>query len=125
DRVGLERFECDRRIAEIFEPQLVKIIAPDIHVQRVAPIVGYALIDESAAGREFLQAIGAAAERRLEGGLANIALLAILVGALPPRLGQDSELANDLRQLAITRSIESKRDLTIAGLFHFGDMAVI
>ena len=58
DGVGLERFERDRGVAEIFEAQLVEIVAADIDVEVVAPIVLHALVDDVAAGRELLDAVG-------------------------------------------------------------------
>ena len=39
DRVGLEAFERDRRVAEILEAQFVEIVAADIDVEVLAPIV--------------------------------------------------------------------------------------
>ena len=122
---GLERLDGDRRVAEIFEAQLVEIVAADIDVEILAPIVLDALVDDVAAGRELLDAVGAAAERRLERGFADVALLAVLVGALPPVLGQDGELADDLRQLAVAGRVEREGDLAIAGLLGLDDVAVI
>ena len=74
DRVRLERFERDGGVAEIFEVQLVEIVAADIDVELAAPIVLDALVDDVAAGGEFLDAVGAGAERRLERGCADVAL---------------------------------------------------
>ena len=125
DRVGLERFERDRGVAKIFEAQLVEIVAADIDVQILAPIVLDALVDDVAAGRELLDAIGAAAERRLERGRADVALLAVLVGAFPPMLAAGRELADDLRQFAIARAVEREGDLAIAGFLDLDDMPVI
>src|SRR5215472_15744675 len=84
-----------------------------------------ALVDDMATGRKILDAIGSAAERRLRGGFADIALLAVLVGTLPPFLGQNGELADDPRQFAIARRVYGERNLMVAGLFRFGDMAII
>ena len=125
DGVGLERFERDGGVAEIFEPQLVEIVAADLDVEIRAPIVLHALVDDLAAGRKILDAVGAGAERRLERGGADVAFLAVLVGALPPMLGQDVELADDLRQLAVAGTIEREGDLAIAGFFHLDDVAII
>ena len=60
DRVGLERLQRDGAVAEIFEPQLVEIVAADVDVDGLAPIVLHALVDDAAAGRELLDAVGAA-----------------------------------------------------------------
>ncbi len=49
DRIGLEGFKRHRRVAEIFEVQLVEIIAADIDVQRLAPMVLDAFVDDVAA----------------------------------------------------------------------------
>ena len=68
DRVGLERLQRHGAVAEIFEPQLVEIIAADVDVDGLAPIVLHALVDDAAAGRELLDAVGARAERRLQRG---------------------------------------------------------
>ena len=74
DMVGLERFDRDRRVAEIFEAQLVEIVAADIDVEILAPIVLHPLVDDGAAGDELLDPVGAVAERRLERGRADVAL---------------------------------------------------
>src|SRR5208282_2119656 len=87
--VCLERLERGRAIAEIFEPQLIKIIATDIDVDGAAPIVLDALVDDAAARRELFDGVGAGAERRLKRGRSDVAFFAVLVGSLPPRLGQD------------------------------------
>ena len=81
--VGLEGLERDRLVAEIFEAHLVEIIAADIDVEILAPIVLHPLVDDGAAGDELLDAVGAVAERRLQRGRADVALLARGVGALP------------------------------------------
>ena len=78
DAVHLERFDGDGRVAEIFEAQLVEVVAADVDVEAFAPMVLDALVDDVATGRELLDAIGAAAERRLERGFADVALLAVL-----------------------------------------------
>src|SRR5262245_44612597 len=84
-----------------------------------------ALVDDMAAGRKIPDAIGSAAKRWLKGGFADIALLAVLVGTLPPFPGQNGELADNLWQFAIAGRVYGERNLTIAGLFRFGDMSII
>ena len=121
DGARLERLDGDRGIAEIIEPQLVEIVLADIDVDVPAPIILDALVDDAAAGRKLLDAIGAAAERRFERGFTDVAFLAVLVGALPPILRQDFELADDLRQRAVAGPIEREGDLAIAGLFGLDD----
>src|SRR5208283_1365551 len=77
DGVGLECFERDRGIAEIFEPQLIEIIAADVDVDSAAPIVLDALVDDAAAGCELFNAVRAGAERRLERGRSDVALFSV------------------------------------------------
>jgi len=125
DRIGLERFERHGGVAKIFEAQFFEIIAADIDVEVLAPIVLDAFEDDGAAGREVLDAVSAAAERRLERGFAGVALLAVFVGAFPPCFGQDDEFADDLRQLVVAGTIEGEGDLAIAGLLDFDGVPVI
>src|SRR5689334_6365379 len=84
-----------------------------------------ALVHDMPARRKIPDAIGSTAEWRLKSGFANIALLAILIGTLPPFLRQNDKLANDSRQFAIARRVYGKRNLMVAGLFRLGDMAII
>ena len=84
-----------------------------------------ALVDDIVSGRKILDTIGSAAKRRLEGSFADIALLAVLVGTLPPFLGQNFKCAGDPRQFTIARRVYGERNLMVAGLFGFGDMAII
>ena len=125
DRIGLERFERDSGVAEIFVPQLIEIVAADPYVEIARPIILHALVDDFAAGRKILDAVGTAAERRLERRGADVALLAVLVGALPPELRQDEKFADDLRQFAVARTVEGECDLAIAGFLDLDDMAII
>src|SRR5262249_48286572 len=74
---------------------------------------------------EILDGIGSAAKRWLKCSFTDIALLAARVATLPPFSGQNGELANDSRQFAIAGRVRGECNLTIAGLFRFGDMAVI
>ena len=124
DGVGLERLDGDGGVAEIFEAQLVEIVAADIDVEILAPIVLDALVDDVVAGREFLDAVGTAAERRLERGFGDAALLAVLVGALPPVLRQNGQLTDDLRQFAVAGALEGEGDFALAGFFRLDDMAI-
>ena len=125
DIVALERFQRDGGVAEIFEPELVEVVAADIDVEVLAPIVLHPLVDHGAAGGEALDPIRAAAERRLKSRLADVALVAVGVGAFPPVLGQHIELADDQRQLAIAGRIEGEGHVAVAGLLHLGDVAVV
>ena len=74
---------------------------------------------------ELLDPVGAVAERRLERGRADVALLAGGVGAFPPMLGQHVELADDQRHLAVSRSVEGEGDLALAGLLDLRDVAIV
>ena len=124
-RAGLECFDGDGGVAEIVEAQLVEIVDAEIDVERARPIVRHAFIDDAAAGLEFLDAIGAGAERRLERGRTDVAGLAVLVGALPPGFGKNRELPDDLRQGAMAGAVEGERDLAIAGFFRLHHLVVI
>src|SRR5262249_60887857 len=86
DMVGLEGLDGDRAVAEIFKPQLVEIVASDINVEILAPIVLDPLVDDGAAGDELLDAVSAVAERRLERGRARFRLPARGRRPLPPHL---------------------------------------
>src|SRR4029077_9485780 len=119
------RFKSDGGVAEVKELQLVEIVESDIDVQIARPMILHALEDDVAAGGKILDAIRAAAERRLERGLADIALLAVGIGSFPPMLWQDGELTDDLRQFAIARRIEDEGDFVVAGFFRLGDVPVI
>ena len=125
DDVRLKRFKCGGRIAEVFVVQLVKIIEADINIKATAPMIFDAFVDDVASGRKILDTIGSTAQRWLKGGFADIALLTVLVSILPPFFGQNGELANDSRQFAIAGRVRGECNLTIAGLFRFGDMAII
>src|SRR5262249_5113325 len=125
DYVRLEPFKCGSCIAEIFVAQFVKIIEADIDVKATTPMILDAFVDDLAPRRKILDAIGSAAKRRLKGGFADIALLTARVGTLPPFFGQNGELADDPRQFAIAGRVRGECNLTIAGFFCFGDMAII
>ena len=123
--VGFEGLDGHRGVAEILEPQLVEIIAPDIDVEILAPIVLHPFVHDGAAGDELLDAVGAVAERRLERGRADVALPAGGVGPLPPMLRQHVELTQDQRHFTIARGIEDEGDFALPSLFHFRDMPII
>ena len=124
DQISLERLDGDRRVAEIFESQLVEIISTDIDVEVFAPIVLDALVDDIVGGRKFLDFVRAAAERHVERGFLDAAFLAVLVGAFPPVLRKDGELADNLRQFATASPVEREGDFTVAGLFCLDDVTI-
>ena len=123
--VCLERFKCGGRIAEIFVVQFVKIIDADIDIKTTAPMIFDALVDDMASGRKIFDTIRSAAKRWLKGGFTDIALLAVLVGTLPPFLGQNGELADDPRRFTIARHVYGESNLMVPGLLRFGGMAII
>jgi hypothetical protein len=105
--------------------QLVEIIPTDIRRQVLAPVIRDPLIDDGTAQHEFLQPVSAVAERRLQRSGRNVAFFAGFVDAFVPVLGQHTDLTDDLRQFAITRSIEGESYLTLAGLFDLRHMLII
>ena len=72
-----------------------------------------------------LMRYGAVAERRLERGCADVALLPGGVGAFPPMLGQHVELTQDQRHFAVARRVENEGDLALAGLLDLDDVPVV
>ena len=123
--VGLERLELDGVVAEILVADLVEVVGADVDRQILAPIVGHALVGNGAAGHDRLDLVGAGAERRLERALADVALVAVGVGAFPVVLGQHQQLADDVRQLAVARLVEGEGHLAVAGLLRLDDVAVV
>src|SRR5581483_12154356 len=101
--------------AEIFVADLVEIVLADIHGKTLPPIIGIAFVGDRAAGHEAFDLVGAGAERRLERSACDVALLAVRVLTGPPVLRQNRELADNLRQLAVARRIESESDFPLAG----------
>src|SRR6202043_2640871 len=97
------------------EADLVEIVLPDVDVETVAPKVRDPFQGNRTARLETLDPVRARAQRRLERGGGNIALVAVLVAPLPPVLGQHRELADDQRQLAIAGRIECEPPLALPG----------
>ena len=50
DLVSLERFKCDRGITEILETHLIEIVAPDVDVEILCPVILHPLVGDGAAG---------------------------------------------------------------------------
>src|SRR5262249_21618187 len=96
----------------------VEIIASDIDVEIPGPIVLNPLVNYRAAGDEFLDAISAITERRLERGCADVAFLARSVSSFPPVLGQYFELPKYYRHFPIAGGVKSESDLALAALFN-------
>ena len=55
----------------------------------------------------------------------DVALAAGTVGAFPPVLRQDRQLADDLRQFAVARAVEGEGHFALAGFLRLHHMAVI
>src|SRR6185437_8869784 len=125
DLIGLEGFERDSGVAEVVETNVIEIVGADVHIDSVAPVILHALVDERAAGHEFLEPVRAGAKRRLERRLRDLALLAGLVGAFPPVFRQHRKLADDVRKFAVAGAVEGERDVALAGLFRFDHVSVI
>lgn len=123
--VGLEGFERDRVVAEIFVAQLVEIILADADRQLLAPVILHPLERDRAAGNEVLDPIGTGAERLFERGRADVALAAFGVRAFPPVLRQHRKLPDDLRQLAVAGRIERELHVALAGLFGLHDVTIV
>src|SRR5262249_7533398 len=120
-----EWFEFDARAGKIFEAQLVEIIAADPDVDVFAPVILDPLVYDRAAGLEFLDAIRSRSKRRIERRCNDVTPLPRGRGRLPPVLGQDDQLAEDLRQLAIARCIERKSNFAFCGALGFDRAPII
>ena len=97
-----------RAVAVVVVDDGVEIVAADIEREPGGPIVRDALVGDGAARIDLGHAIGAAAERRLHGRLAERAVPVI-------GLGDDGEPAHDQRQFAVVGVGEVERHLAIAG----------
>ena len=117
-RAGLQRLERDGHVAVVVEAQRVEVVAPAVHRQILAPIVGDALVRAPAAGLELIDLVGCAAERRIERRVFEVALLPIV-------LGQHRQLAEDERQLAVLTWFEAELDGTVADLLYLVDAGVV
>src|SRR5262249_15689597 len=103
----------------------VEVVVPDGDVEPARPGVLDALENERSTGDELLDAVGAAAERRLERGRRDVTFPAGPVAPFPPMLGHHLQLADDLRQLPVAGSGEMKGEVVVAGLLDLGDVPVI
>ena len=77
----------------------IKVIQPTAHGKITAPIVDDALLYGVASGLELFDAVRPTAERRLQCGGAKVA-------AGPVVFGQDGQLADNQRQLAVARFLK-------------------
>ncbi|MNO98318.1 hypothetical protein D3C76_900630 [compost metagenome] len=91
---GLERLQRHGEVAVGVDHHGIEVVEAAVHRQVVAPVVLDPLVADRATGVDLGDAVGTAAQRRLHVGLAEIA-------AGPPVLGQDRQLAEDQRQLAV------------------------
>ena len=110
---------------EVDELYLVEVPLPLRHRQVLGPPIRDALIGDRATRIHVLDAIGARAQRNLERGLGKIARLAVGAGALPEMLGQNRQLADDHRQLAIAFDVEFEPDLAVTDLLGLDHVLVI
>src|SRR5262249_26317276 len=72
--IGLERLQSDIGVAKILEAQLVEIIAPDVDVEILCPIVLHPFVDDGTTRNKILDFIGTIAERRVPTGAPDVAL---------------------------------------------------
>ena len=86
--------------------------------QILAPVIRDPAIGYRAAGIERVDLIGAAAERRLQSRLREIAVR-------PVGFRQHGHLANDLRQFAVISRFQREADAALAGFLELGHIAVI
>src|SRR3546814_15350372 len=91
------------------------VVVGGAHAHRdvLAPVVLDPLDDLEAAGLKILHAVGAAAERRLQGGRREVA-------AFPVVLRQHRKLPPDERQLAVLSRLESELHAALVQLLHVG-----
>ena len=120
DVAGLEGLADDGIVTEVLIADALEVGAPAIDRQVLAPPVLDPLDHDVAAGLEVDDAVGAAAERRLQGGLLEVALL-----GLPVVLRQDRHLADDQRQLPVAGLGERELDPPLAELLRARDAAVV
>src|SRR5215468_8891067 len=99
---GLERLECQVQVAEILKAYFVEIVPTYPDVKIFPPIIINPLVGDHASGLELLDAIGPRSDGQFEGGCSDTAPVVGLISRLPPVLGQNGELAHNLRQLAIS-----------------------
>ena len=97
----LEGLERHGAVAVVVVAQDVEVVASHVHGERRRPVVRHAAVGDGAAGLGRLDAVGAGAEGRLDGGPGEVA-------RRPVRARQHGELAHDERQLAIHAARERK-----------------
>ena len=102
-----------------------KFHCPLRHGQVLGPPVLDALVGDRAARIHLLDAVGPRAQADFERRLGEIARLAVGARALPEMLGQDRQLADDHRQLAVALDVEFERDLAVAGLLGLDHVLVV
>jgi hypothetical protein len=122
---GLEGFEVYRGVTKVIEPQFVEVVLSNPDIEIPSPIVVDALVYHGAAGIEAFQAVGAGSERRLQRRVADLPPDPGLIGRLPPVFWQHRKLPNDLREFAVTCSVERKRDFSRACHLGAHDMAIV
>ena len=114
DGAGPEGLEERALARKVFVADLVEVVAPPLHRQRAAPVVGIALEHEEPAGRDACDDVGAGADRRLE--RRRLELLR--------RHGVTREYRHEAdyqRQLAVIPALEFEPDLALAETEHARD----
>ncbi len=125
EMADLECLEGGHPVAIVGVADLVEVPLTLADGQILGPPVLDALVGNAAAGIHLLDAVGSRAQRNLERRLGKIARLAVGAGGLPEMLGQDRQLADDHRQLAVALDVEDERDLIVAGLLGLGHVLVV
>ncbi len=125
DIVALERLERDGGVAEILEAHLVEVVAADVDVEVLAPIVLHALVNDRAAGDELLDPVGATAERRLEPGGADVALVAVRCRCLPTSASAARRAGRRSAAARGCPAVEGECDFALAGLLGLGHVPVV
>ena len=115
---GLERLDRDGGVAVVVVANDVDVVLSAVDREVAAPVVGHALQRDGPAGLDRRDAVGTAAQRRLEGGRFEVA-------PLPPVLRQDVDLPDDERQLAVHGVAEGEPDGARSRLRDAGDVRVI
>jgi hypothetical protein len=106
---GLERLDHHRGVA-------VVVVADGLEV--VPPKVDRQVVDDETPRLETVDPVRAAAERRLEGGLGEVAFRPVVSW-------QDRLFADDQRHLAVVRIAEGEANAVAAQLLDLGDALVV
>ena len=123
--VGLERFEFHRVVAIILVADLAEIVRADIHRQAAAPVVRHPRIGDRSSRHDALDLVDAAAEGDFERGGGDVARLAGGIRSGPPMFRQHVDLADDLRQLAVSGFVKREGDFAFPGDFGLHHVTIV